>query len=143
MAATPLDKLFGSNETLARLQDHARRLRRLQGVVDRCLPPNLRGLVSVANFAEGTLTLHVPSPALATRIKMSSDSIKGDLMALGELVEQIQTKVRVSRAQPRQAEKVERRIGREGKAALDELRDSLKPDDPLAAALKRMLERSR
>lgn len=143
MPATPLNKLFAGNETLARLQDHARRLQRLQGVVDRCLPPNFRGLVAVANFSDGVLTLHVPSPALATRIKMSSETICNDLFALGECVESVHTKVRAPRAQPRQAAAPKRQIGAEGKAALDELRASLKADDPLAAALARMISRSR
>lgn len=143
MAATPLDRLFSRNEVLAHLQDHARRLHRLQGVVDRCLPPNLRGLVSVANFAEAELTLHVPSPALATRIKMSVDTIRGDLLAMGEVVERIQTKVRAPNVKPKAAPTPRRAIGSEGKAALAGLRDSLPSDDPLATALGRMIARSR
>lgn len=143
MAASPLNKLFGSDEVLARLQDHARRLQRLQSVVDRCLPPNFRGLVSVANFNDGILMLHVPSPALATRIKLSGETIRGDLLAMGELVESVQTKVRAPNVRAQAAKPVKRQIGAEGKAALDELRGKLKADDPLAAALARMISRSR
>lgn len=143
MAATPLDRLFSRNEVLAHLQDHARRLNRLQTVVDRCLPANLRGLVSVANFADGELVLHVPSAALATRIKMSSETIRGDLFALGEVVEHLQTKVRAPGIKPKTVEAPRREIGKEGKAALADLRERLPSDDPLAAALSRMISRSR
>ncbi len=144
MAATPLDKILGKSDALTRLQDHARRLHRLQRVVNRCMPPNLRGLVAVANISEGTLTLHVPTPALATRIKMSGETIKQDLLAQGELVDTIQTRVRATHtAIGNQREKPARRIGNSGREALDDLRRKLEADDPLAQALKRMLERSR
>lgn len=144
MAATPLDKILGKSDALTRLHDHALRLQRLQRVVDRSMPPNLRGLVAVANINEGTLTLHVPTPALATRIKMSGETIKHDLLGQGELVEVIQTRVRATHTgSGTHQEKPARRIGSSGREALDDLRRKLKVDDPLAQALQKMLERSR
>lgn len=145
MASTPLGKLLGSSGALARLKDHAGRLMRLQKTVEASLPASMRGAVHVANVADERLVLHVTSPALAARLKMSLENLKHDLLAGGEVISEVQVKVRTSG--PPTARTTgpvpERHIGNDGREALRRLSDELKADDPLALALKRMVQRSR
>ncbi|MBS1207851.1 MAG: hypothetical protein H6R19_249 [Proteobacteria bacterium] len=144
MATSPIHKLFGQSEILSRLQDHANRLIRLQRTLESALPAASSGAAQVANFQEGTLTIHVASPVMATRLKLGLESLKSRLQAAGEPVESITVKVRTSPFQGRneQEEAEVRPIGSGGRAALLQLSEGLKPDDPLALALKRMVERS-
>lgn len=144
MATSPINKLFGQSDVLSRLQDHANRLIRLQRKLDLALPAVSRGAVQVANLQEGELTVHVTSPVMATRLKLGLESLKASLQAAGEPIRTITVKVRVSpfQGQGQQAEAEVRPIGTGGKEALLQLSNELKPDDPLAQALKRMLDRS-
>ena len=144
MATSPLNRFIGKSDVLARLQDHAARLLRLQRKLDAALPAVMRGAAQVANLQEGELIVHVSSPVMATRLKLSLSTLKSSLQAAGEPVESIKIKVRASPFQGngRQEEVEVRHIGAGGKAALQHLADELRPDDPLARALKRMVERS-
>jgi hypothetical protein len=144
MATSPLNRFIGKSDVLARLQDHAGRLVRLQRKLDLALPAAARGGAQVANLQDGELIIHVTSPVMATRLKLGMESLKGSLQAAGESITSIKIKVRANPFQGNgREEDVEvRHIGREGKAALQHLAEDLKPDDPLAKALKRMLDRS-
>ena len=144
MASSPISKFFSHSDPLARLQDHARLLLRLQRKLDAALPAAARGAASVANLLDGELTVHVTSPVMATRLKLSQESLRASLQAAGEAVSSIRIKVRASPFQGNgQAEEAEvRPIGTGGREALLQLADELKPDDPLARALRRMVERS-
>ena len=143
MASTPLAKLLGSSDVLSRLQDHALRLVRMQRLVDTALPPALQGRAQVANFSEGKLTLHVQSPAMATRLKLSLETLKETLYAAGQVVTEVKVKVRAVPYSTGYAEHApSRHIGLQGRESLQSLSDSLKPDDPLAQALKRMVKNS-
>ncbi|PAS97691.1 MAG: hypothetical protein CGU28_03870 [Candidatus Dactylopiibacterium carminicum] len=144
MVARALDSFFSRSDALSRLQDHAERLQRLQRLVEAGLPLATRGAVRVANFQEGELTLHVTSPALATRLKMSLNGLQTNLVAAGEPVGLIKVKVRttpfVGLELPEDVEA--RPIGAGGKAALLALSEQLRSEDPLAAALRRMVKHS-
>lgn len=143
MASTPLKKILGNAEPLARLREHAARLLRFQQIVSRAVPTVMRNLVQVANFEDGILYLHVPSPALATRLKLSQETLRGALMNDGYAVAQIKIKVRVDRHDAPPPPPPKRSISANGREALRNLRESFKPDDPLALALKRMEDKSR
>ncbi|WP_018605636.1 DciA family protein [Uliginosibacterium gangwonense] len=142
MASTPLKKILGASEPLARLQDHAARLLRLQRIVSRAVPQVMRNLVQVANVQDGVLYLHVPSPALATRLKLSQETLRGALMNDGMPIVEIKIKVRVERHAPPPTPP-RRSITPTGRDALRQLRESMSPDDPLAQALKHMEDKSR
>lgn len=142
MASTPLKKILGASEPLARLQDHAARLLRLQRIVSRAVPPVMRNMVQVANVQDGVLYLHVPSPALATRLKLSQESLRGALMNDGQAIAEIKIKVRVDRHTP-VPPPPRRSITPTGRDALRQLRESMSPDDPLARAIKHMEDKSR
>lgn len=143
-STTPLGKVLGSSEALARLRDHAQRLARLQRAVDAALPPAIQGRAQVANLVEGRLTLHVQSPAMATRLKLGLETLQERLRTAGEPIAEIKVKVRTSTL-PMAGHTMHdssRRIGERGRESLRTLGDSLQPDDPLAQALRRMIDRS-
>jgi hypothetical protein len=143
MKTSPLNKFFGRSDVLARLQEHASRLIRLQRKLDAALPASSAGAAQVANFQDGELIIHVASPTMATRLRLSMGSLKTSLQVAGEPVNSIKIKVRASpfRGNHQEKEAQVRPIGRGGRAALQELADGLAADDPLARALRRMVER--
>jgi hypothetical protein len=145
MATSPISKLFGQSDVLARLQDHALHLLRLQRILDATLPPATRGSAHIANLQEGELIVHVQSPAMATRLRLCIESLKTALQTHGEAVTAIRIKVRTVRFQGDSVttDAPDRHIGAQGKDALRRLGDSLGESDPLALALKRMIDRSR
>jgi len=138
LASTPLRKILGTSQPLAHLQDHAARLLRLQKTVARTLPAAMRDAVRVANLQDGTLFLHVPSPSLATRLKLSQESLRSALLVAGENIHDIKVKVRVDPGTKAPPPPPARKIGEQGRQALQALRQSMKADDPLALALKKM-----
>ena len=138
MASTPLKKILGSAQALAHLHDHAGRLLRLQKTVAKALPPAMREVVRVANLQDGVLSLHVPSPALATRLKLSQESLRAALLGAGENIHDFKIKVRVDSGDRPPAPPAQRHIGEQGRRALQNLREHIKADDPLARALKKM-----
>jgi hypothetical protein len=144
MATSPINKLFRQSEALSRLQDHANRLIRLQKKLDASLPAASRGAAQVANLQDGELTLHATSPVMATRIKLSLQTLKANLQAAGEPVQTITVKVRVNPFLGKaEADEVKvRPIGEGGRDALLHLAQELEADDPLAKALKRIVDRS-
>jgi hypothetical protein len=143
--ATPLKRFLGASDALSRLQDHAARLVRMQRMLESTLPRNMLSAISVANFEAGILTLHAATPALASRLKMSLETLRNDLLALNEPVQEIRVKVRAVHSSERHAlyASEERHIGESGKQALKALEDKLGTDTPLGQALKRMREQSR
>lgn len=144
MSTSPLSTFMGRADALARLREHATYLARLQRKVEACLPANSRPAVHVANLHDGELILHVESPALAARLKLSQNGLIRDLQIAGEPVNALRIKVRTQPFQGNEhydASEV-RSIGAGGKEALRSLEANLNPDDPLASALRRMLERS-
>ena len=145
MAATPVGRLFGSDETLSRLQDHAARLIRLQRTVEGVLPKAMRHAVAVANFQDGTLTLHASNPSVASRLNMSLDSLIEELQAKGQAVLAVKVKVRAiqNAASAQTTTTPNRRMGDQGRAAFDALRQKVDADTPLGAAIKRILKDSK
>jgi hypothetical protein len=116
----------------------------MQRIVDSALPGHMRDQARVANFIDQCLTLHVQSPAMATRLRLSLDSLRNTLQAAGQAVAEIKVKVRsIPFAGNGYAElSISRRISGVGRESLLQLSDGLKQDDPLAQALRRMVERS-
>src|SRR5262245_4214600 len=103
MCAAPLQRFLGGNDALTRLRDHAARLVRMQATLEKQLPAGMLGAVSVANFEDGILVLHVQTAALASRLKMSSESLRTALMAANEPVMGIRIKVRPVHSSDRHA----------------------------------------
>lgn len=144
MKTSPLNRIFGRSDVLARLQEHANHLIRLQRKLDAALPRGSQGAAQVANFQNGELILHVASPAMSTRLRLSQESLKTALQIAGEPVTSIKVKVRANpfRGNHSAQETPVRPIGKGGRDALQSLADGLGQDDPLARALRRMVDRS-
>lgn len=130
---------LGGESPLARLQDHAQRLVRLQRQLVLQLPHYLQDSVSVANFQQGVLVLHVPGAAVATRMKMIVPRLAEGLFAQGVPVQEIKVRIRPPRVEYRRPAPA-RTVSDETLSSLDSLRASLPGNSPLADSLARLLE---
>ena len=70
-----IQRFLGSGDALARLRDHAARLRRLQTVLEQHLPPALAAACSVANLKGDTLVLLAHGGAVAARLKQIAPTL--------------------------------------------------------------------
>lgn len=138
-----LNRFLGSGEALARLQDHAARLRRLQAVLERGLPPLLGGLCRVANFKEGTLVLSASGGAAAARLRQLTPSLVGHFVQAGHAVQAIKVKVAAPETASWRRPPPERHISADARAGLTQFAATLPADSPLRASLERLAQRSR
>lgn len=138
-----LHRYLGSGDALARLQDHAARLRRLQGALESALPPQLAAQCQVANLKDGTLVVATRGGAIAARLKQMLPSLIEHFARAGHAVQAIKVKV----ATPEQAEwrrpPPERHISADAKAGLAQFAATLPADSPLRASLERLVRRGR
>ena len=138
-----LHRFLGSGDALARLQDHAQRLRRLQGALDTALPAHMVGQCEVANFKEGTLVVAARSGAAAVRLKQMLPSLVEHFGRSGHAVQAIRVKVSAPAAAELTRPPSERHISEAAKAEIDAFAASLPTDSPLRAALARLVARGR
>ncbi len=138
-----LQGFLDRGETLERLHDHAARLRRLQGQLERLLPPQLAGVCAVANLKGDTLVLLARNGAAAARLKQTVPSLLEQFAQDGTVLGKIQ--VRVSLADPvsAQPDRVARTLPESGQKSLESFAESLPPDAPLRESIERLLARSR
>ncbi|GAA5177898.1 hypothetical protein GCM10025771_16010 [Niveibacterium umoris] len=141
--ARPLGTFVGSGDSpLARLQEHARLLTRLQRQLDLLLPDYLQGAVAVANLEQEVLALHVQNASVAARLKMLVPRIQEGLWSQGAAVKEIRVRVRLPKRSTAQAPQTVREIDGGVLAGLETLRDSLPERSPLAGPLARLIERA-
>lgn len=139
----PLQRYLGSGDALAKLQDHAARLRRLQGAFARILPPLLASSCQVGNFKDGVLVVFAQGNAVAVKLKQMTPSLITRLTDSGHPLTAIQVRVAVHRAPPHRPAPQNRSISENGRRSLELLAASLPADAPLRAALERLSRRSR
>ncbi|HJV26263.1 MAG TPA: DUF721 domain-containing protein [Aromatoleum sp.] len=138
-----INRYLGSGDALARLQDHAARLMRLQNVLAQHLPPALAAACSVANLKNGTLVLLADGGAVAARLKQMAPTLTAQFAATGVPVTSVQVKVKVNEA-PEPARRVtSRSLSESGARSLTNFSSSLPADSPLREALERLVARSR
>ncbi|TAH49495.1 MAG: DUF721 domain-containing protein [Betaproteobacteria bacterium] len=138
-----LNRFLGSGDALARLQDHAARLRRLQVVLERGLPPLLAGLCRVANLKDGTLVLSASGGAAAARLRQLTPSLVEHFVAAGHAVQTIKVKVATPETATWRRPPPERHISASARASLTQFAATLPADSPLRASLERLAQRSR
>ncbi|THF61889.1 DUF721 domain-containing protein [Pseudothauera nasutitermitis] len=138
-----LQRYLGGGDTLARLQDHAARLRRLQGAFERCLPPLLAASCKVANLKDDTLVVFAQGNAVAVKLKQMAPSLVQRLAEQGHALREIRVRVALREAAPWRPAPPTRSIPEAGKRSLNELAASLPADSPLREALERLARRSR
>lgn len=137
-----LQRFLGSGDALARLQDHAARLRRLQIVLERGLPAQLAATCRVANLKDEVLVIAAQGGAAAVRLKQMLPSLQEHFLQAGYPLKGIKVKV----ATPQQAEwrrpPPERHISAEARSGISEFAATLPADSPLRASLERLARRS-
>lgn len=138
-----LNRFLGSGDALARLQDHAARLRRLQVVLERGLPPLLAGLCRVANLKDGTLVISATGGAAAARLKQMIPSLVEHFAQSGHLLQSIKVKVAPPEVAEWRRPPPDRHISPDAKASLNAFAATLPADSPLRAALERLARRSK
>jgi hypothetical protein len=129
---------FAGDSPLARLQDHAQRLLRLQRQLVLLLPGYLQDSVTVANFQQGILVLHVPGAAVAARMKMILPRLKEGFFAQGTAIEDIRVKIRPPQTEYHRPPPA-RAVSEDVLAGIETLRASLPGNSPLAEPLARLL----
>ncbi|WP_341678224.1 DciA family protein [Niveibacterium sp. SC-1] len=135
----PLHDFVGGDSPLARLQEHAQRLMRLQRLVQLLLPDYMQPSVLVANYQSGSLTLHTEGAAVAAKLKLIVPRLKENLWAQGVQVEDIKVKVRPVRQEPGRRVTERRAVDPEALDSLAALRASLPENSPLLESLDRFL----
>lgn len=138
-----LQRFLHGGDALARLQDHAARLRRLQGALEAALPAQMLGQCQVANLKEGTLVLSARSGAAAVRLRQMLPSLLDHLLAAGHAVQAIKVKVASPEQEAEQRQPTERHISPAAKAGLSAFASSLPEDSPLRASLERLVRRGK
>lgn len=138
-----LQRYLGSGDALARLQDHAARLRRLQGALDSGLPPQLIGQCQVANLKDGVLVVSARGGAAAVRLRQMLPSLVEHLARAGHAVQSIKVKVGTPEQVEWRRPPPERHISADAKATLSAFADTLPADAPLRAALERLVRRGK
>jgi hypothetical protein len=138
----PLSRFLGGGDSLARLQDHAARLRRLQGALDACLPPQLAGQCQVANLKDGVLIVSARGGAAAVRLRQTLPSLLERLQHGGHPVQSIKVKVGTPEQTAPERHAPQRQISEAAKAELHDFADSLPVDSPLRASIERLIRRA-
>lgn len=132
------------NDRVAGLLPTAMRLARLQNDCTAVLPAFANA--DVLGYQEGTLTLAVPSSAVAARLKQQLSKLQSSLQQHGWQVESVRLKVQVTRAAPQEIEKRSLKLPPTAVQAFEELGDALE-DTPqnagLVAAIKALAAKRR
>ena len=138
-----IQRFLGSGDALARLRDHAARLRRLQAVLEQHVPPALAAACSVANLKNDTLVLLADGGAVAARLKQIAPTLTQQFAAAGLPVKAIQVKVRIIEEHDARRPAPDRKLSDAGRRSLADFSESLPADSPLRESLERLIARSR
>lgn len=138
-----LHRYLGSGNALARLQDHAARLRRLQAALETALPPQLAAQCQVANLKDGTLVVAARGGAIAVRLKQMLPSLIEHFARAGHAVQAIKVKVATPEQAAWRRPPPERHISTDAKAGLARFAATLPADSPLRESLERLVRRGR
>jgi len=138
-----LQRFLGSGDALARLHDHAARLRRLQGLLEQHLPRSLAGACAVANLKSDSLVLLAQGGAVAVKLKQITPTLLAQLAAAGVPLKTIQVKVQVHIAEVEPAPPIARILSESGRHSIEALSATLPVDSPLRQSLERLVARSR
>lgn len=139
----PLHRFLSSGDALARLQDHAARLLRLQHCLESALPPALSAASKVANLKGDVLVIRTDSGAIAARLRQMTPSLIQHFAAAGHPLSEIRVRVAPLAASSGQRPPPDRRISAQAKDHLRDFAATLPADAPLREALERLAKRSR
>ncbi|MCL2590480.1 MAG: DUF721 domain-containing protein [Betaproteobacteria bacterium] len=140
--STPLHRYLGRDTSLARLQDHAAHLGRLQRVLMPALPPQCANACHVANLKEDVLTVSARGSAVAVRLKQMIPSLLDHFARAGYPLLRIQVKVGLPEPYPVRRPAPVRVLSNAARAQVEILAAALPPDAPLRTALETLVRRS-
>lgn len=143
MKQRSLDDCLNADDAIGRLSAQARRLMKLQRIVERSLPPGLARSARLANLKSGIAVVLAPSGAVAAKIRQLlprlTESLRNAGVDLNEIRVKVQPRDLPATAQPK---KSPRAIGKRQKQGLTSLASRLPEGSPLGAALQRLVARS-
>lgn len=136
-----LEAYLQSAKDLAPLSAHAQRLRELQRVYETVAPGYLVLASQVTNYKQGKLHIRAASGAVAAKLKQMQPTLVGGFLTSGVEVTELRIKVqpRGPAAAARSPRRIKPTLGLASKRSLAALIAKLPPDDPLRAALERLL----
>ncbi|MDR2014294.1 MAG: DUF721 domain-containing protein [Azoarcus sp.] len=142
--STLLHRYLGSDTPLARLQDHAARLARLQHVLMPALPAQCANACRVANLKENVLTISAFGSAVAVRLKQMIPSLLDHFARAGYSLQSIQIKVGLPESSPARSEQKPRArvLSSAARAQIETFAATLSADAPLRASLETLVRRS-
>ncbi|MDR2925642.1 MAG: DUF721 domain-containing protein [Azoarcus sp.] len=141
--STLLHRYLGRDTPIARLQEHAARLERLQNVLTPILPVQYASVCRVANLKEDVLTISVRGSAVAVRLKQMLPSLLDRFAQAGYLLQRIQIKVGLPEPVPEHHAPAARTLSEAALAQIISLAASLPADAPLRASLETLARRAR
>jgi hypothetical protein len=137
-----LHRFLGRDTPLARLQDHAARLGRMQHVLMPALPAQCANACHVANLKEDVLTISARGSAVAVRLKQMLPSLLDHFARAGYPLQRIQVKVGLPEPTPMRRTPEARAISNAARAQIGSFAATLPADAPLRAALETLVRRS-
>jgi len=140
--STLLHRYLGRDMPLARLQEHAIRLGRLQRILVPALPPQCANACHVANLKEDVLTVSACGSAVAVRLKQMVPSLLEHFALAGYPLRRIHVKVGLPEPSPARQPTPARGISEAARAQIGAFAATLPPDAPLRASLETLARRS-
>lgn len=140
--STLLHRYLGRDTPLARLQDHAARLGRLQRVLMLALPPQCVNACHVANLKDDVLTVSAQGSAVAVRLKQMVPSLLDYFERAGYPLQRIQVKVGLPDPLPTRRPPPARVLSDAARAQIGTFAATLSPDAPLRVTLETLMRRS-
>ena len=138
--STLLHRYLGRDTSLARLQDHAARLARLQHVLTSALPAQYADACHVANLREEALTVSARGSAVAVRLKQMIPSLLDHFARAGHPLQRIQIKVGLPEPSPARRPPPARILSNVARTQIGSFAATLPRDTPLRAALETLAQ---
>ncbi|MCL2875684.1 MAG: DUF721 domain-containing protein [Betaproteobacteria bacterium] len=142
MSTSLLHRYAEGDTPLARLQDHAARLGRLQHVLVAALSAQCGNACHVANLKEDILTVSACGSAVAVRLKQMIPSLLDHFARAGYPLRHIQVKVRLPEPSATRRPPPARVVSDAARAQIGAFAATLPPDAPLRATLETLVRRS-
>lgn len=139
-----LRRFLTTGDTLAKLQDHAGRLRRLQVALEAALPPQLASQYRVGNLIDDELVIFAQSGAAAVRLKQMIPSVIERLRMTGHVVFNIKVKILSPNVAPSpERPPTQRQLSGSARDHLTDFAASLPADSELRISIERLARRAR
>lgn len=127
-------------DAFARIAEQARRLQRLQTLLEAALPAYLLPGTRVANLKRGKVVIHADSGAVAVKLRQLAPRLAEGFVQQGQEVTGIEVRVQARRRPTAAARsKIPRMLSEQAKQALTSLASGLEEDSPVRRALLRLV----